>query len=270
MKSKAVRNLVLAASLVSVMSLAVSQSLADSAATIFGATSGSTVTYDNASGSYPVITSILSEPGTVNGLNYSSWAFLAQDSIGSLDMYGALPGGSSYVPTAGDAISVSGTFSPYHQIPEIGTMTAINLQSSLNPVPSPLTETVSSLNVTTLPQSIAGFPIEIKNATISGQSAGDTFGTTSLSLTVTDGTGSMTLYYWPTSYSKANANLYGQTIPTGPVNIIGINSVYNNTTPEFIPIQITTVPEPASVAVFAVGGLLLLALGWRRRRAFNG
>ena len=56
--------------------------------------------------------------------------------------------------------------------------------------------------------------------TISDAQAGTNFGTGNLSLgTVTDATGSMELYYWPTSYSDCFIGLAGMAIPTGPVDI---------------------------------------------------
>ncbi len=59
----------------------------------------------------------------------------------------------------------------------------------------------------------------------------------------------MTLYYWPTSY---NTSLYGQTIPTGPVNITGFLSVYPGSpnSPEFIPISYSSATTPTTTLVF--------------------
>lgn len=114
-----------------------SNALADSAATIFGYPATTLVTYDNVSGAYPVITAILSQPGSADGYTYTSWSILAADSTGSLDLFGALPSGTSFTPAVGQAISVSGTYSPYHQIPEIGTLSALTLVSSGNAVSSP-------------------------------------------------------------------------------------------------------------------------------------
>ncbi|MGA2498621.1 MAG: IPT/TIG domain-containing protein, partial [Tepidisphaeraceae bacterium] len=210
-----------------------------SIATAEGKPSGSLVTLDQ----NPVITAILSQPATVNGLTTNSWAFLVNDGTGSIDVYGTMPSGSTYTPTVGDAIVVSGTYSPYNQIPELGTLTAISKVSSGNPVPASSVETIPDVKVTTLPPNIAGYLITLKGVTISGISGA--FGITTLTGAITDNAtpgNSMTLYYWPTSYSAANTNLFGQAIPTGPVNITGIVDVYNSTTPEFIPITIAAAP----------------------------
>ena len=95
-----------------------------------------TYTLDGGSGTAPVVTNILSQPGTVNGKTYTSWSFLVQDQSGSSDIYGTLAG-LGYTPTVGDAINATGTYSPYHQIPELGTLTAISCVSSGNSVPVP-------------------------------------------------------------------------------------------------------------------------------------
>jgi hypothetical protein len=269
MKTKAVK-LLLAASLASALAVSSSNALAADASTIFGLSSGTTgVTYDNASGAYPVIEAIVSQPGTVNGVTYTSYAMLAADSTGSLEVYGALPTGyTGATPAVGDAIDVSGEFYSYHSIPEIENMTSLTIESTGNAISAPQIATVSQINTPSgISQPLAGQLLQLNNVTISGQTAGEAFGTANLPLTVTDGTGSETLYYWPSSYSLASANLDGVTIPTGPVNIEGIASVYGGTSPEFIPIQITPVPEPTSLALFGIGGMLTLTLALRRRSA---
>jgi len=241
--------------------------------TTTGVASGTTVTY-GVSGNYPVITSIVEQPGTFNGKTYTSWTFLAQDSSGSMEIFGSASVLTTlgFTPAVGDAIQVSGTYSPFLSIAELGTLTSISLESAGNSVGSPITGTLSSLNSPTfsvggsiLPESLAGTLVQLDDVTISGQTAGETFGIANLTLTATDSTGSEALYYYPTSFSLANQNLFGQTIPTGPVDIVGIASDYNGTTPEFVPLSITAVPEPATLSLCGAGAALALFVGRRRK-----
>jgi hypothetical protein len=221
-----------------VVSLVSTKALASNIATIEAQSSGTLVTLDSS----PVITAILSQPGTFGGQTYTGWSFLAQDSSGSIDIYGFT--GRDYTPTVGDTISVSGTYSPFHQIPEITNVTAISASSSGGIPAAPVIETISQLNVGTLPQSVAGYLVEVDNVTISGASG--SFPAGNLSLTITDsGNNSMVLYYWYTSFSTCGA-MSGTPLLTGPVDIIGFASVYPSTraSPQLTPIQIIPVTAP--------------------------
>ena len=231
-------------------------------ATIETQASGTAVTLDTS----PVVTAILSQPGTWNGKTYTGWSFLAQDSSGSLDIFATATAlsGLGYTPTAGNIItSVSGTYSPFHQIPEIATLTALTSDGAAGTVPAPTLTTIPAINVATEPFSTAGYMLELDNVTIGGISG--TFGVANLTGTITDsGSNSMTFYYWPTSYSVANANLFGQAIPTGPVNMTGFVSVYNSVA-EFTPITVTAVPEPGALILLGAGFVAVAAMFLRRR-----
>jgi hypothetical protein len=210
--------------------------------------------------SNPVVTSILCQPGTFNGKSYTSYSFLINDGTGSAMVYGTLSG-LGYTPTVGDAITVSSPYAPYHQIPELSLPTAVSLVSSGNAVSAPAVETIAQLNQTTLPENIAGYLFTVDNVTLSGLT---TFGIANQTGSMSDGTNSMTFYYWPTSYSAANVNLFGQTPPTGLVDVTGFVSVYPSSPAEFAPISITAVPEPASMGLLLIGGIAALI---RRRSA---
>ncbi len=266
--------------------------IADSLATIEGDASGTIVTLDNASGQYPVIANMLSQPGTVNGLTYTSWMFTVNDGTGSAFVLGNPTGatgqytGTETPPVVGDTVTVQGKYTPYRQIPEFvvpGTTftppdLVVNHIGGPAAVPGPTLATIPEINVTspaTLPLNVAGYMLELDNVTItagtvSGVTA-TTFGIANWSAagTITDGSGNhMQLYYYPTLYSVANENLFGQTIPTGPVNMTGIANMYSASICQFVPMTITAVPvpEPGTLALLAVGGACAMLLTWTRRR----
>jgi hypothetical protein len=233
---------------------------AQTAAQIEALATGTAVTYDNAT-----VTAVLSQAGTTSdGYTYGNWAFLANDGTGSLEIFGHLPTGSTYVPTVGDNVAISGSYSPYSGIPEIATLTAISVNSSGNVVPGPTLTTIPTLtgSVASLPDdpSIGAQLLTLDNVTLSGLT---TFLTHSnATVTITDGSGNtMPLYQWASSYSAAGA-FGGETVPTGEVDITGFTEVHSGTA-EFIPVSITSVPEPSSLALLGLGGVV--AASWFRR-----
>ena len=244
---KTLVNLLALAGICSVAATALGSTVAQVEAQPSGTTG---LTIDNASGQYPLITAILSQPGTANGSNFSSWAFLANDGTGSIDIFGALPAG--YTPAVGDAISVTGRNSPFNGFPEMQAVTAINKISSGNVVPSPLSETIPQINVNPLPLTIGGYLVTLNNVTISNVQNGDTtFGSANRTATITDGSSnSMTLFYNPGTYSLSNTNLFGNPIPTVPVAITGYMQIFTSgstKTPELIPMSIVFPPPPGQV-----------------------
>jgi hypothetical protein len=241
--------------------------LASNVATLEGL--GTTVTAGVMLDSSPVITTILSQPGTFGGHTYTTWAVLAQDSTGSIDVFGAMPSGSYTTPTVGDAINAAGTWSPYHQIPELGTLTSISLASSGNAVPARPTTTIGYLNTSlTIPQNLAGYPVEIDNVSLYTDSAATTpvsgnFAGANTAFYMKDGGGNiMELYFWYTSYACDGA-MVGTPIPTGLVDVVGLLSQSGTYGVEITPYSITQVPEPSTLALAALGvaGLLI-----RRRK----
>jgi fibronectin-binding autotransporter adhesin len=218
-----------------------------------------------------VITQVLSMPGAVNGIGGTggagvvyTYAFYVNDGTGGLDVYGALPPGSTYVPTVGDTVKVTGNYAPFHQLPEITPDTSITKTGTASvPAPSVLTigyidqdiaynsqtNTSSGTAGSVLPNDLAGIMVTLNNVKITGAGTpGTLFGTSNSpgGANVTSGSDSMTFYYWPSSYSLANTNIAKTVIPSGYVNMTGSVSVYGNGSniPEFNPISITPSQGP--------------------------
>ena len=73
------------------------------------------------------------------------------------------------------------------------------------------------------------------------------FGTANIALTGTDPTANkLAVFYNPTTYSIPNANFFGTTIPTDPVNVTGLIQIFNNA-PEMIVISMTPFIAPPPV-----------------------
>jgi PEP-CTERM motif len=249
---------------------------------------GSYAQYDNTSGAYPLVTAIGSQPGTFGGKLYTSWSVFAQDSTGSLEEFitastlTTLTANASASISVGDAINIAGQWSPFHAIPELGFVTTpasnnyFNTISHGNAVPAPTVYTVSALNQgnainPTIPEGQAGYYLQLNNVTISSPSNGLTAlpGYTAVisneTFTITDNTGSMTMFDWTTSFSAAT-QLAGTPIgASNHYNVEGLISVNPGGPMEFTALAVQAIPEPSSIVLVASGLIGLLTI--RRRRA---
>jgi hypothetical protein len=228
------------------------------------------VTYSSS----PVITAIGSAPvGALDGYNYTSWSFLAQDTTGSLDIFGALPGG--YTPTLGDAITATGTYAPFHQISELGSITAISAISAGNPIPSPVAYTIPQMTASgtgVLPGNLSGYLVSLNNVTLYSDAAATipatgNFAThANVALYAKDASGNIIeTYVWESSYSVDGA-MGGKPIPTGTVDMTGFVSQSSTFPPEFTPFSITqVVPEPSVLNLFGAGSVLAFLSRFRKK-----
>ena len=252
----------------STMVLLGASALAANVVTIQGQASGTAgLTLDSG----PVITTIMSQPGTFGGHTYTSWAVLAQDSTGSIDLFSSSASFGTYLPTVGDVLTATGTFSPYHQIPELATLTSITLNSQGHTVPARPVTTVGILNSSlTIPQNLAAYPVELDNVSIYTDAAATTpatgnFAAANTAFYLKDTGGNiMEMYFWYTSYSCDGA-MVDNPIPTGPVKVVGLLSQSGTFGVEITPYSITAVPEPSTLALAALG-LLGVLVARRRQR----
>jgi hypothetical protein len=231
------------------------------------------VTADDTSGAYPIITQILSMPSTSDGYTYTSWSFLANDTTGSVDIFGKLPTGSTFVPSVGEGLTLSGTYSPFDGIPEIETLTSIAAEPSTYTVPLPALTTIPTLtgSLPNLPSSAAEYVMQLDNVVISGAATFPTHANGTFTITDSGGN-TMTLYEWASSYSVVGAAFGGKPVPlgtAGEVDITGFADVFESSEVEFVPLTITSVvPEPSVMNLLGVGGaggLLALASRFRKK-----
>ena len=269
--------------------LAQATARADTAANIINYASGAAATYDdNGSGNFPVITAILSAPhgtvynpgATLDGYTYNNWSYLAQDPTHSLDVFysssAAGPAANYPLPTVGDSILVQGVFSPFSGIAEIanGSAQAINVfgPGSSGNAPyytTPMLTTIPTINVGTNGHAVSasglsGELLKLHNVTISGAGANWAVHANVTGTITDESNNSMTMFLWASSYSTDGAiAASGGPVPAGLVDMTGFISDFYSTvtssiTPEFVPISITSIPEPAAMSLCGLGS----ALAW--------
>jgi PEP-CTERM motif len=281
---------------------AVTSSRADTAADIYGYASGTAATYDGGDpvnfgqAAYPVVSAILNTPvavGIDGGYTYSSYAFLANDTsqANGIDIFYSSTV-SSYTPTVGDAISVTGTWSPFDGIPEIENSAtvqplSVSLQSQGNAQNFSggtfvtlaggygsgyaLTTTIPTINVLangSLNAAGEGELLTLDNVllNVSGGAFKTHANTTG---TITDqGGNSIVMFQWASSYASA-ASYGGSAVYGGLVDVTGFVDYFAaSSEDEFVPLLITVVPEPATMSLCGLGAVLAgLAFCRFRRKA---
>jgi len=249
-------------------------------------------------GNAAVIQAIMSWPCTPPAHSYTTYSLLVGDASGSMDIYGPTSALGSYVPAVGDAITVTGNWSPYHCIPEIGSpigsLSKVSSGNALIPIQTPTIPTILANGALSaannnggwyqagasdgqyneaLQQNLAGYFVEIQDVMVSGQGTLTAFPAGNYTFTITDGANnSMTMYFWETSYA-CDGVIAGAPIPTWPVNIYGLLTAYptkvngtNAWQDEFIPDAfVGAIPEPSSFMLAGMGLLSLIAVMRRRR-----
>jgi len=248
---------------------------------------------------------VVSEPGVFGGHTYTAWAVLAGDASGAFEIYSSSASLASigWTPTEGQTISVTATYSPYHSIPEIATVSAFTVSGVNEPTwASPGVQGGSEITSISavlknpfnagspyLPeaQNLLGYLVEIPNVTISCSGTlpatwpatnAETASLGTLYLNDTSGN-ELTLYYWFSSYS-CDGQMVGAPIPDapgsggaqGPLNVWGFVSAYPSVSAgitswqdELVPTAfVGVIPEPSSFMLAGIGLLSLLAVIRRR------
>jgi len=249
---------------------------------------------------------VVSEPGVVpwTSRTYTAWAVLAGDASGAMEIYSSSSSLAvrGWTPTEGQTISVTATYSPYHSIPEIATVTAVTVSGVNEPTwASP--GVLGGSQVTTISavlqnpfnsgspylpisQGLLGYLVEIDNVTLS---AIGTFPTTfpntnsgnpgigTLMLNDTAGK-QLTMYFWVTSY-MCDGMMVGAPVPdsgnplapAGAFDVWGFVTSYPSVSggittwqDELVPTAFVGIPEPSSFMLAGLGLLSLLAVIRRR------
>jgi len=152
--------------------------------------------------------------------------FYMQDNTGGINIFSFTMGTEQY--NEGDSLEVEGIIDTYNGKVEITEFTATVLSSG-NPVPTPI-----DVNIEDMGEEFEGRLISIDNVTLAASSAPwySTPPDTSFNVTITDGTGELTLRV------VGSTDIGGNPEPTWPITVIGIGSQYDYSAPYFEGYQI--------------------------------
>lgn len=240
--------------------IAASSGFAATIASVKTQSSGTAATIDSA-----VVSFILDAGSTFNNSTV-----LLSDSTGNIEAY-RIPTATYAAPAVGDSITITGGYNPYNGLAELtstGTPFAVTVNSQNNATPAPKSYTIADLqNGSANSEAYESTVGTLSGVHFTGVAAGTNFAAAT-SYTVTDSTGTLTATVRTQSSGvSSQASLIGTPVPTGDVSIFGVFTQFSSTDPtagyQFNPITVTATPEPASIGLLAIGGLL----GLRRRRA---
>lgn len=169
-----------------------------------------------------------------------------------------------YVPKVGDIIDVTANSSPFDGAPELtgSSNTNLTVVSSGNAVPTPAVLTIPQFNAAIVEPNVDAI-VTLDNVTFAAGTPTTLLGNTDY--TLTDGTNTAVLYgyksYTGTVAGLAAINAVGS--PFTPMDITGYVDDFNGVT-NLYPLSVVALPEPTSLSLLGIGGLLLAR---RRRRA---
>ena len=118
----------------------------------------------------------------------------------------------------GDSILITGTIKDYNQLLEMDPVTSFTVLSSGNALPTPVVVTPGQIDETT-----EGELVKVNNAVFTTSPGGTFASNTSYSFTANGQTSKV--------YIRSNHPLIGETVPSGPVNLIGIGTQHSYSGP---------------------------------------
>jgi hypothetical protein len=186
---------------------------------------------------------------------------ILEDSTGSLIDF-QLPK-ATYVPQLGDILNITANDSPFDGAPEIkNAPISLSVVSSGNAVPTPPVLTIPQVKAAVVEPYVDAI-VTLNHVTIASNPSFPLAG--NASYTLTDGTNTITMFtyksYTGSVAGTAALNLVSSS--TVPLNITGFVDDFNGTA-ELYPLSVVALPEPTSLSLLAVGGIMLTR---RRRRA---
>ncbi|MBN1504114.1 MAG: hypothetical protein JW952_03535 [Candidatus Eisenbacteria bacterium] len=177
-----------------------------------------------------------------------------QDETGGINIYKS---GEHICFSPGEDVTIEGTIAQYQGLTEV-LITSYVINGCGCPLPAPKVITVSQLNGTFLPdytEPDEGKLIRINCVTIPGA----TGNWSSKSWTITDVTGSGTLYVYGGSCCAVHS-LIGTPVPVGPFNVVGILTQYDSSDPRTAGYQIS----PRGLCDIEVPGTPVESATWGR------
>ncbi len=209
---------------------------------------------------------------TIDPINSASnKSFTVQDATGGMTIFGSNANIDAVLAAValGDKIDIAGTTGSFNGLFQLTAPFTPTLDTAAVGVPAPLATTVADMqNLSAAAEARESVLIKMSNVTFVAPPA---MFAGSTNYTVTDGTLTASVRV-PTNFSS----LIGDPIPTGPVNLIGIGTQFDNTNPapgvpgngyQLILLDdssVQVVPEPNAVLLVALGGAAA-ACGRRRR-----
>lgn len=162
-----------------------------------------------AEGSTVTVTGLVTSGSSLGSVRY------LQDATGGIALFPGSGSAPGFNPQPGDAITATGTLTNYSGLLEITPITSFTVNSTGNPLPAPEVITPNGLD-----EQVEGRIVKLEDVYFSG-----TGNFAAGTITAQAGAASANVYL------RSGHPLIGTPIPTGPVDLVGIASQYDNSAP---------------------------------------